>query len=369
MSESKKQIADSLDMILVTANNPFTEVGPEIDFEVALFRKLKKRIDVGLVLLSDGKGLTGTDRLFSRSEVLDYLLLWWRGLFGQRFALVRALVSYRGLIGCTSMPVTLTAITIRAMIGSRVRITTWLHGMPADGLPRVVYRLISVLVLRNCEAVSSDMLSGAFPIVMRYSRHAIPMPNVLLPEYEPSPALRTAFRNSMGINDEFVLGIVGSFRGRNRYKIDYIISNLQRFNEKILFIFIGDSDGRPIANNRFRFLGRVQSLMESFRALDALLIFRESPTRSPMSKMIYAMYAGVPVVTNSDEGLGAINGRDALIGADHALPNLVNLLLDDEQLRLRLRANGRRLVEDLYGERRVAPFLEYVDQALRNHKY
>ena len=369
MSELMKHTTDSPDMILVTANNPFTEVGPEIDFEVALFRKLKKRIDVGLVLLSDGKGLTGTDRLFFRSPVLDYSLLWWRGLFGQRFALVRTLISYRGLVGCTSMPVTLTAIIIRAIVGSRIRLTTWLHGMPANGLLRVVYRLLSVVVLRNCEAVSSDELSGAFPIVMRYSRHAIPMPNVLLPEYESNSTLRTILRNSMGINNEFVLGIVGSFKGRNRYKIDYIISNLARFNEGTFFTFIGDFDGLPIANKRFRFLGRVPNLMESFRVLDAILILRERVTLSPMSKMIYAMHAGIPVVTNSDEGLGAISGRDALIGEDDTLPKLVNLLIDDAQLRLQVSENGRRLVESLYGEKKMAPFLEYVDQALRNHRY
>jgi len=89
-------------------------------------------------------------------------------------------------------------------------------------------------------------------------------------------------------------------------------------------------------------------------------------------KILEAMALGTPVVSTSKgaEGLDVTPGENILIADEPAeFADAVLHLLDDERLRARLAANGRRLVREKYDWERIGRKLErLLQEVMENHK-
>jgi len=89
-------------------------------------------------------------------------------------------------------------------------------------------------------------------------------------------------------------------------------------------------------------------------------------------KILEAMALGTPVVSTAKgaEGLEARPGDDILIADEPpAFADAVLRLLDDEALRARLSANGRRLVAEQYGWDRIGQWLDqFLCEVVRAHQ-
>jgi len=83
-----------------------------------------------------------------------------------------------------------------------------------------------------------------------------------------------------------------------------------------------------------------------------------------MSKMIYSMKAGVPVVTNNPENLPVINGRDALLGDLDQLPTLVNLIIHDKNLSEQIVANAKSFINKFYKNQGIDDLVDFIRNEL-----
>ena len=139
-----------------------------------------------------------------------------------------------------------------------------------------------------------------------------------------------------GLEGKVLVGVIGPFNSGNRPSIKYVFDRLNRFSDNIAFVFVGDVNSTDIIQNeRAVFVGHADNLLGFLRNLDCVLIPRFFKTGSVMGKMVYAMAAGLPVVTNNPENMEVINGLQAVIGQMEELPNLLNeLVANQEKMRL-----------------------------------
>lgn len=108
----------------------------------------------------------------------------------------------------------------------------------------------------------------------------------------------------------------------------------------------------------------IEDIRDAYRLSDVLIapIYGPGGTRY---KILEAMAAGLPVVTTPTgiEGLGAVHGREALIGINpFDLSKFTIQLLTDVSLYTKLVTNGRRLVEKKFNWQTIADSLDSIYQ-------
>jgi len=347
-------------LMIVISEDPVRDIGPEIDFAKSLYSLLNAHFPDSAGILNTTKGLYWSG-LINRSQMLGFITMAWYAVFGNRLALLRTMFS-SSIVYTISLPVTAVALAFRRAFGLNTMIITHFHGAPRGQLIAFLHHIILSFVCSRCDAVVSDRLSSMWTTVSRYSLHPITLPNVLFVNEpsEISAPLRETMRKRLGIRTQYAVGLIGPFTGSNKMSLNYVIQNYAKFDRHVTFVFLGDAEQSPTSDSRMIFTGRVPDLLSYLSILDCVLIPRFHSTKSPMSKMIYSMKAGVPVVTNNPENLPVINGRDALLGDLDQLPTLVNLIIHDKNLSEQIVANARSLINKLYKNQGIDDLVDFI---------
>lgn len=170
------------------------------------------------------------------------------------------------------------------------------------------------------------------------------------------PAARSTIRDSLGLGDSKVIGIIGPFHALNAPSIEWLWKNLDKFRPEFKFMLTGDCPPTyRLSSPRLIYVGRVDDFAGCLSACDCVLIPRFHASGSPMNKMICSMSVGLPVLTNSPEGMLVTNEEDAVIGPLEDLPRLTNELMVDPEITKRIGNNARAFVEKHYSLSSVEP--------------
>ena len=184
---------------------------------------------------------------------------------------------------------------------------------------------------------------------------------VNLDEFHPDNirVFRDSVRAELEIaSDTFVLVFVGEFKRKGlRYAIE-ALSHLAD-NESVLLVVVQGEDPKSceaLADRldvlkNVRFMGHRTDVNRFYAMCDAVVF----PTLyEPFGFTITeAMASGIPVITSADAGAAELirDGEDALLLNDPRnavdIAGKIQLLKDDEDLRIRLRENARACVEKL----------------------
>lgn len=163
-----------------------------------------------------------------------------------------------------------------------------------------------------------------------------------------------------GVHSEKKVGLVGPFKGLfNQGQIEFILENLDRFDQKIKFVLVGQLDG-TIKSERIRKTGYLQAEEDYAGALadlDALVVPVKVGTFGPKNKMIEAMACGVPVFTTPAGVIGldyAKPDENIFVFKEEQLVDSINSLLFQEELLSRIRSNARAMVEQHYSVERCS---------------
>jgi glycosyltransferase involved in cell wall biosynthesis len=290
-------------------------------------------------------------------------------ILGNRLKLWRSLLSFDdGLVYGLFLPLVFAISMARKALGLRFKLVGYMAGAPlgSSWLVRVLYLFMAILTVRTCDGMVFHRESFATRF-SNFSKKSIQLGGTLIDESMPlhSELEKQNRKKDMGLKDKVLVGVIGPFNGVNLPALRYVLENLDKFSEKIVFVFIGDiSEEQRINSPRFIFAGRVDNLMYTLSMLDCALIPRFFKTGSPMSKMVYAMAAGLSVVTNDPEGMRVRNGVEAMVGSLAELPNLLNCLAEDEYLRREIGKNARNYIIKYYNKRlegeRLVRFFESV---------
>lgn len=337
------------DTLIVISEDVEMGIGPEIDFTRGLLHILSKNHSAGVV----GLRAAHFDRiqpLLHKAEIANYLGLGWRTVAGQGPSMIGLVRSYRGTVIAIGLPVILETLVLRKVFGTRMRIVGPLYGQPQSTFLRGIHRCIVLIACKKCDIVLYDRFSALGSFITRFAKQSVPFLNVVLPEL-PAQCSRTTSRKRFGLEGVFVAGLVGPFTGRRIASLEYALKNLHKFHKNVVIMAIGEIRNREkFRNPRLVVTGHVPNLLETMSALDCLLIPRLISTGSPMSKMIYGMFLGLPVVTNNTENLKVVSGRDAIVAELDELPAEVNRLSHDPDLAGFIGANAKSFIHRIYSE-------------------
>lgn len=187
-----------------------------------------------------------------------------------------------------------------------------------------------------------------------------------------SDAERAETRRQLDIGpDDRVLLFVGSFHPPNIEAVKYLIAGLApRLTGTTLLIAGSVTRAVPAAGvpDNVVCLGRVSDAAKTMllRASDVALnpMFSGSGTNL---KMLEYLAAGVPVVATpiGVRGLDVVDDEHVVVSAADRFPESIGRVLADRDLRGRLRARGRQLVEERYDWGAIVETMRGVLEAAR----
>ncbi len=175
-----------------------------------------------------------------------------------------------------------------------------------------------------------------------------------------------------------VVGLIGSFdtNKRNRYYLDFLYNNIDRFDENISFLVIGQCE-RRIENDRIIYTGYLNSTMEYVDQLcwlNAVIVPEGISTTGPLNKILEPMACSIPVFTTPEGMVGLYwvePGTDVLVFDVNELVDKINELVFDDELMAEIGRNSRKVVEQYYSnqvnEQKLFGILEkLLDRDQRN---
>lgn len=153
-----------------------------------------------------------------------------------------------------------------------------------------------------------------------------------------------------------VIGLIGPFSEfSNRYFLEFLEKNIDKFHDRITFQVIGKCDDR-ISHPQIRYTGYLDSIQEYvdvLGGLDALLVPSRVATLGPLNKIIEAMACSVPVFTTPKGIVGLYQvepGREIYVFPEEELVREVNKhIFRDEMADVALAA--RRYVLKTYSKK------------------
>jgi glycosyltransferase involved in cell wall biosynthesis len=304
-----------------------------------------------------------------KAKNMNLHTLYFTSILGNRLKLWRSLLSFDdGLVYGFFLPVVFAMSMVKKALGLRFKLVGFMAGAPLSSswLVRALYLFMAILTVRTCDGMVFHRESFATRF-SKLSKKSIQLGGILIDESIPiyNVLEKQNYKKEIGLKDKVLVGVIGPFNGVNLPALRYVLENLDKFSEKIVFVLIGDiSEQQHINNPKLIFTGRVDNLVYTLSMLDCALIPRFSKTGAPMSKMVYAMAAGLAVVTNDPEGMRVRNGVEAMVGSLAELPNLLNSLADNGYLRSEIGKNARNYIIKYYNKRlegeRLVRFFESV---------
>lgn len=153
------------------------------------------------------------------------------------------------------------------------------------------------------------------------------------------------------------VGLIGPFdTTRNVSSLQFLYSNINKFDNRLHFVVIGRCEHR-IYDHRLEYTGYLPSTQDYIRqlsCLDAVLVVEKIATSGPLNKIVEPMACGVPVFTTPKGMVGLYwvePGRDIFVFEEDELVDKINeLIFDDEPMR-KVGENARKTVERYYSKK------------------
>jgi len=206
--------------------------------------------------------------------------------------------------------------------------------------------------------------------VIKYSDHVIALALNILKFYQPynnrvslipvfiedTLFTRASKPSKKGVELRLV-GLIGPFHTVfKKSHLDFLYTNLDRFDKRIKFVVIGDCRNR-IENKRVEYTGYLESIQDYIKwlcCLDAVLIPEKVASMGPLNKIIEPMACEVPVFTTPKGMVGLYwvePGKDVLVFEEDRLIDKVNELIFDDELMRIVGENARKVIEQYYSKR------------------
>jgi glycosyltransferase involved in cell wall biosynthesis len=246
----------------------------------------------------------------------------------------------------------------------RVRVMTTVHGYVTVGPKLNFYYRVDRWALRRMDyvvAVSEDLFAALKAWNIPESRRSVVV-NAIDSEQYQRRILPSEAKGKLGFNpDRLLIGAVGRLSVEKGFdQLITVADRLMRAGLNIDLIIVGDGEERDRLQNMIRTLGctdRIQLLghrSDTIELYEAMDIFVLSSLREALPNVVLeALAMEVPLVATRVAGVPQVIEHDSnglLIAPgniDELSTSLAQLAVDPE-LRQRLRANGRRTVEDRY---------------------
>lgn len=168
------------------------------------------------------------------------------------------------------------------------------------------------------------------------------------------------------------VGLIGPFNTKfNRCQLEYLSSNLEKFDERITFYLIGKSD-KSLRNSKVVELGylEIEDYAETLSKLDAVIVPVRIGTFGPKNKILESMACALPVFTTPQGilGLDLVEPDESiLVYKEEVLADRINELLFSEDFLKQIRRNARKTVECFYSQSVCQEkILNLLDKVLRN---
>lgn len=301
-------------------------------------------------------------KLNSAIAFSSYLFL--KGLMGNRFRLLRILSKERGVVWAGFIPIAIITLFFRFVLKLQYSFIFHTNGYPRCTVPKFLYRLVTPLIFHLSDGVITGGMNNSRRFVERYSKRVFLLPPILVEtsDFNVSTEERHKLREMLKLENKIGVAVIGPFTSHNRPSINYVKKNLDRFDSRIVFVFIGRFFAEDrVSNSRMRFVGEVNNFAEYLCSLDCALVPIYNKEGAPSSKIVNAMMAGLPVVTDSPENMRVQHGTEILLGNLDELPDLLNDLVSDEAKMREIGMNARKHVAENYSkEKQSESVLRFV---------
>jgi len=190
----------------------------------------------------------------------------------------------------------------------------------------------------------------------RYNKNIHLIPVFLDTErYRVNVKKRHELREKYGLSKNKVVGLIGPFDSVwNKYSLEFINRNLNKFDNRIKFLVIGAGCTVKKENEKMVYAGYVGDYAGTLSCLDAVLVPANASTSGPLNKIIEAMASSIPVFTTLEGAVGldyAENGRNIFIFDENELVEKVNTLIFDENLLIKVGAKARETIDRNYSRK------------------
>jgi glycosyltransferase involved in cell wall biosynthesis len=153
------------------------------------------------------------------------------------------------------------------------------------------------------------------------------------------------------------VGLIGPFGSvGNEHYLKFLYENIERFNDNIKFIIIGECEKR-IENDKIVYTGYIENYldyMEQLSSLHAVLIPSKFATLGPLNKILEPMSCSIPVFTTPKGVVGLSNyenKENILIFKEENLVEGINESIFDKSLMEKVGKKGKEYFEKYYSKK------------------
>ncbi len=228
---------------------------------------------------------------------------------------------------------------------------------PISFVYRFVNNFLSSCVIGVSQAVSDNLVQDGFP-----QKKVRTVYNGILPLVEIDEEKKTELRRKCGFSDEdIVVGIVARMEPVKGHDVFIKAAAMAaEKNEKLRFLIVGSGSCEEEIKNEAKklgisdkcfFAGYIKDVNDINNIIDISVLTSKSEALS--LSLIEAMSLGKPAVSTDSGGTKEVV-KDGVSGfvvenCNHsAVCEKVLLLADDEELRMRMGKEGRRIVEEVF---------------------
>lgn len=166
------------------------------------------------------------------------------------------------------------------------------------------------------------------------------------------------FDTKKGERRKKIILFVGANYPPNIEAVEEIIKMNKNIKEKnILFLVVGrcGEKFKHIKNKNIIFTGYVENVKKYFKIADVAINPMLSGSGTNI-KMLEYFASGLPTITTlvGARGIEIVNGKHAIISDVNNFPHHITELLNNEDLRIKLGENARKLVEEKYDWKKIA---------------
>jgi glycosyltransferase involved in cell wall biosynthesis len=242
----------------------------------------------------------------------------------------------------------------------------WGRSKMVVGLAKLLERFV---VKRSSVVVA--LSQRIFDFYRQYNKHIELVPVFIDTErYQLDARRRDELRQKYKVSGKLV-GLIGPFDSRwNEHALEFLGSNLPKFDESITFMAIGKYSRRKperTIQRRVIYTGYVNDYVEHLSCLDAVVVPSKLPTSGPCNKILESMSLSLPVFTTNQGAVGldyVQHSKEIFITEEVELPALINRLIFDDELMHTVGNNGHQTVIGFYSTRTNSERLVKLVKAL-----
>ncbi|MEM3191237.1 MAG: hypothetical protein QW292_03935 [Candidatus Parvarchaeota archaeon] len=293
-------------------------------------------------------------------------------IFSRTF--IKSIFNAQGIVYTFFLPVTFVTGILKKVFGVKFLLIAFVAGAPLDSVWLKLYIPLLIATSRLCDGVVFHKYAWTLRFA-KYSNKFTVVSGIVIDEQKLVSKRSDAqgWRVVNKLTDKMLVGVIGPFRGKNNSTLNFVLDNMGRFDPRIVFIMIGEFDSRRFhSNERMKFIGKVEDMVDSLRLVDCLLIVREFRTGAPMSKMVYAMGAGLCVVTNETEGLPVNNWEHAIVCRTGGIVATLNYLVNNQSELHRIGKNALEFARKEFNSKienaKLSEFFADLWQDIGNYK-